>query len=83
MNNNSIERGKPTVEPIATEDKLQKLNEIVNSKKYTRFQKDKMIRQNGGGYCSSCGAIATKIARYKIEGASLIEKYCEECLSKI
>jgi hypothetical protein len=35
-----------------------------------------------GGYCSSCGAIATQNAIFDAHGATLIEKYCDECCTK-
>jgi hypothetical protein len=38
--------------------------------------------EKAGGYCSVCGDIATQIASYNIEGATLVEKYCDTCLGR-
>jgi hypothetical protein len=47
MNN---KKPKPTIEPIVIpEDKLNKLNLILNSN-YSSFLKQRMIRQIAGGY---------------------------------
>jgi len=33
-------------------------------------------------HCVSCGNIATHEARFSVEGATLIEKYCGSCANK-
>jgi len=34
-------------------------------------------------FCAYCGNIATQEALFKVDGASLIEKYCDACVKKI
>ena len=38
--------------------------------------------EKAGGYCSMCGDIATQIASYDMIDATLVEKYCDNCLSR-
>ena len=34
-------------------------------------------------FCVGCGGKATKTAHFRIEGAVIIERYCDDCASKI
>jgi hypothetical protein len=34
-------------------------------------------------FCIHCGQVATKIAYYNIEGAVILEKYCDVCAKEI
>jgi hypothetical protein len=34
-------------------------------------------------FCTHCGRIATQEALFEVDGASLIEKYCDICVKKI
>jgi hypothetical protein len=34
-------------------------------------------------FCIQCGQVATKIAYYNIEGAVILEKYCDVCAKKV
>ena len=34
-------------------------------------------------HCVSCGNIATHEAIFSVEGATIIEKYCDSCVKKI
>jgi hypothetical protein len=33
------------------------------------------------GFCITCGEIATTEALFKLEGAMIIQRYCDKCLS--
>jgi hypothetical protein len=33
-------------------------------------------------FCIECGSIASQTALYKIEGAVIVERYCDDCASK-
>ncbi|MFL6338665.1 MAG: hypothetical protein ACJ718_06115 [Nitrososphaeraceae archaeon] len=33
------------------------------------------------GFCIICGEIATTEALFKLEGATIIQRYCDKCLS--
>src|SRR5574341_735387 len=39
-------------------------------------------RKGSTGYCVSCSAVATKEALFKLEGAIVIQRYCNKCLPK-
>jgi len=53
------------------EKKLKSIEPFTsNSKKNSRF-------------CIGCGELATKIAKYDIEGAIILEKYCDKCAKAI
>ena len=34
-------------------------------------------------FCGNCGNVATQEALFEVDGASLIEKYCDICVKKI
>jgi hypothetical protein len=34
-------------------------------------------------FCVSCGNMATQEALFSVEGAMLIEKYCDKCAKKV
>jgi hypothetical protein len=34
-------------------------------------------------FCVGCGSLATQTAFYKIEGAVIVERYCDACASKL
>jgi hypothetical protein len=33
------------------------------------------------GFCITCGEMATTEALFKLEGAMIVQRYCEKCLS--
>lgn len=34
-------------------------------------------------YCVNCGSLATQIAYFDADGASIIERYCDNCIKLI
>ena len=44
--------------------------------------KNHLIKKLAGGFCSECEAIPTIIVSYDVDGAQLIQKYCDECFKK-
>jgi len=34
-------------------------------------------------YCIGCGSVATLTALFRIEGATIIERYCDSCAKKV
>jgi hypothetical protein len=34
-------------------------------------------------FCVGCGSVATQTALFKIEGAVIVERYCDVCASKL
>jgi hypothetical protein len=45
------------------------------------IQKDEKI--NKIYFCIGCGSVATQTALFKIEGAVILERYCDVCASKL
>lgn len=71
------------VRPIElSEDKLNKLNEILDSKKHAPFYKDNAIKAITGR-CCVCGLRAEFQVNYPIDGATRIERYCSKCIEKV
>jgi hypothetical protein len=62
----SIEGIKPIFKPIPVETRKMKFGTQVQVWKR----------------CCICGAIPTKMATYPIQGAVVIERYCESCVEK-
>jgi hypothetical protein len=50
---------------------------------FSQFLKREFIREIMGGTCSICEEPPTKIATYRMEGISVIERYCDKCLIKV
>jgi hypothetical protein len=34
-------------------------------------------------FCVSCGGVATQTALFKIEGATIVERYCDKCAKSV
>jgi hypothetical protein len=79
---NPESKPKPTIQPMdITSESLQRLEKIMSSPRISPFKKDKLIKAITGS-CCTCGCVATKMATYKMNGATLIEKYCDACLAR-
>jgi hypothetical protein len=37
--------------------------------------------KKSSGFCITCGKIATTEALFKLDGAMIIQRYCDKCLS--
>jgi hypothetical protein len=71
------------IEPfIIPKEKLDELKAIREDPTSPEIRKNTMMRRYTGS-CHSCGQRATQIAKYRMYGASIIEKYCDECLRRI
>jgi hypothetical protein len=45
---------------------------------------ERNVKNKGRRYfCIGCGGEATKTALFKVEGATIVERYCDRCASKI
>ena len=44
---------------------------------------EKDEKSNKVYFCVGCGGVATQTALYKIEGAVILERYCDICSSKL
>jgi len=34
-------------------------------------------------FCVGCGSVATQTALFKVEGATIIERYCDSCVKSV
>jgi len=55
---------------------------MVLASKQSPWRKELIVKRIVGGYCSSCGAIATHKALFNAHGATLVEKYCDNCVKE-
>ena len=73
---------KPTIQPMdITSESLQRIEKIMSSPRISPDKKDKLIKAITGS-CCTCGCVPTKMATYKMNDATLIEKYCDTCLAR-
>jgi len=40
-------------------------------------------RKDRGYFCVGCGSAATQTAYFKIEGATIVERYCDRCAKSV
>ncbi|MGI8720564.1 MAG: hypothetical protein ACR2KF_08590 [Nitrososphaeraceae archaeon] len=74
-----MNRSNPVVIPIKiSKKKLAELHEVLKSR-FTRHQRYLTIKEFCGGICCICGDIPSKTLVYDVDGAKLIEKYCNKC----
>ncbi|MGH9996768.1 MAG: hypothetical protein ACRD7F_02015 [Nitrososphaeraceae archaeon] len=76
-------RPTPTLRPIIiSKEQLKDFRDLVLNPRTSRDIKKRFMVEKAGGYCSVCGDIATQIASYDLIDATLVEKYCDNCLSR-
>jgi hypothetical protein len=74
---------KPTIQTLNIDkDKLEQLQTRLKSTRFTIRAKYDEIKKVAGGVCRMCDGIPNKIVSFDMEGAFLIEKYCEKCFEK-
>lgn len=54
----------------------------MKSNKVSDWVKDNRIKKLLGSWCTLCGGIPTKIAKYDYNGATRIERHCDQCAEK-
>lgn len=64
------------------EDRLEKLLERLKNPHVSDSAKNHLIKKFAGGFCYVCQGIPTKIVSYDVDGAQLIQKYCDKCFEK-
>ena len=71
---------KTKIEPlIIPQEKLEVLKAVLADPKKPSMHKSFVMRQISGT-CMVCGQMPSQIAKYRMYGATIIEKYCDECL---
>ncbi|MDP9490189.1 MAG: hypothetical protein M3P28_08360 [Thermoproteota archaeon] len=80
---NNKERPTPIVRPvIRSKEQLKEYRDILSDPRTSQGSKKRFMVEKAGGYCSMCGDIATQIASYDMVNATLVEKYCDNCLAR-
>jgi hypothetical protein len=75
---------KPIIEPLIIPQKqLDELKVIMTDPKLPDMTKTNFLRQVTGGACHSCGSIPDKLVKYHRSGITVIEKYCNNCLTRM
>src|SRR5215510_4023328 len=69
-------------EIVIPPDKLEYLKKVEKSK-VTEVMKQNIIKKVSGGLCCLCRGIPKHKVIYRIEGAVIIEKYCENCIKRV
>ena len=67
-------------------DALEVLQKIVSSDNITEYTKQNMIRKlSEGSPCCVCRGIPSLKVSYPVPdgGATLVERYCEDCIKKV
>ena len=83
QNRHFIVKPKPIVEPIKIEKvKLEELELILKSIKTTDSLRNEAIKEYAGGVCMLCAQLPTRLVSYDMDGAQLVERYCEKCFRK-
>ena len=78
-----MNRKKAMLKPIEVSDADREyLNSVLASKNKSPFFKNLIVKKIVGGYCSSCGAIATQKAIFNVHGATLIKNTAIDVLKK-
>jgi hypothetical protein len=76
-------RPTPTLSPVnLSKEQLRDFRNLLSDPRISQNIKKRFMVDKAGGYCSVCGDIATQIASYNMDGATLVEKYCDTCLAR-
>jgi hypothetical protein len=77
------QRPTPIVRPVnRSKEQLKEFQDIISNPRTSQHSKKRFMVEKAGGYCSMCGDIATQIASYDLVDATLVEKYCDNCLAR-
>jgi len=77
------QRPTPIVRPVnRSKEQLKESQDIISNPRTSQDSKKRFMVEKAGGYCSMCGDIATQIASYDLVDATLVEKYCDNCLAR-
>jgi hypothetical protein len=68
-------RPTPTLRPInISKEQLRDFRNLLSDPRTSQKIKKRFMLEKASGYCSMCGDIATQIASYNMDGATLLEK---------
>ena len=74
---------KPEIRRIALDkNTLNKLLERIKNPRVSESAKNRLIKKVAGGFCCDCEGVPAKIVSYDVDGAQLIQKYCDKCFKR-
>ncbi len=77
-----MNRKKAVFKPIVVaENDMQYLKTVLSST-LAPYRKNDAVRKIVGGYCVGCGGIPTQKVCFNVHGATVIERYCDQCISE-
>ena len=78
-----LNKKKLTIKPILlSEQELSNLKAIIESKHIALCTKHMKVRSYLGGYCMTCNNLPSHEVHYRIAGATIVQRYCEDCLRR-
>lgn len=76
-------KSNPIIQEIEiTQQQLNDLYEKLKKSTVNSNGKYDIIKKYAGGVCLICSDIPTKKIIYDVDGASIIERYCNNCFDK-
>jgi len=76
-------RPTPTLQSVnISKEQLRDFRTLLSDPRTSQNIKKRFMVDKASGNCSVCGDIATQIASYNMDGATLVEKYCDTCLAR-
>ena len=78
-----MNKKKAILKPIPVSDSDRQFLDTILASSKSPMTKHLTVRKTVGGYCSSCGAITTQKAIFDAHGATVIEKYCDNCVKEM
>ena len=78
-----LNKNKLTIKPILLSgQELSYLKAVIESKRTASYYKHMKVRSFMGGYCITCNNLPSHEVRYHISGATIVQRYCEDCLKR-
>ena len=78
-----MNKKKAILKPIPVSDSDRQFLDTILASSKSPMTKHLAVPKTVGGYCSSCGAITTQKAIFDAHGATVIEKYCDNCVKEM
>jgi hypothetical protein len=76
-------KSKLSIEEIKiTKEQLTDLESELKRSSITSNGKKDIVKKYAGGVCIICGSVPSKMISLDADGATVIERYCEECFKK-
>lgn len=77
-----MSKSEPKIEKIKITKKQRDELKAELKKTMTTEGINRTIKKYAGGICSMCGNIPTKNIIFDVDGAQVIERYCDKCFKR-